>query len=343
MRQTAALSSKDSRMRPSLCTRVAATAILLASLLPSTASAIIEGAVDSNTMDSPWAGVGSITIGTGTYSGALIAPNYVLTAAHVVSGRAPGDITFNLNFGGDLTHRIAADAVFVQPGYTGGVGIQGTGTKDLALIRLAQPAPAGVPIYDLYTDHLPQSAIITMVGYGAGGTGLAGPTINPRPDVKRVGANVAECFAFTPGIESCGIAALTGTGPRAVYFFDFDAPAAPGQPDGGRLPNEVSFAGGDSGSPAFVNVHGQWRVAGVNTFSGRLGESGPIGVYGSVGGGVLLSDDNGAWVRGVMSQPAAGSGVQPPVPEPRTWFLLCLGLPLLAWATMRNRVSAHRR
>lgn len=329
-------------MTLSLCTRIAATAILLAGFLPSTTHAVIEGAVDPNSMDSPWAGVGSITIGTGTYSGTLVAPNYVLTAAHVVGSRAPGDITFNLNFGGDLTHRIAADAVFVQPGYTGGVGIQGTGTKDLALIRLAEPAPAGVPIYDLFTDHLPQNAIITMVGYGSGGTGLAGPTIPARPDVKRLGANVAECFAFTPGIESCGIAALTGSGPRAIYFFDFDAPAAPGQPDGGRLPNEVSFAGGDSGSPAFVNVHGQWRVAGVNTFSGRLGENGPIGVYGTVGGGVLLSDENGAWVRSVMSQPTSGTAVQPPVPEPRTWFLLGVGLPLLARAAMRRRTSAHR-
>ena len=132
-------------MRLPLPTRVAATAILLASLFPSTASAIIEGSVDANSMDSPWAGVGSITIGTGTYSGALIAPNYVLTAAHVVSGRAPGDITFNLNFGGDLTHRIVADAVFVQPGYTGGVGIQGTGRSNSRPARRRPRSGRGSP------------------------------------------------------------------------------------------------------------------------------------------------------------------------------------------------------
>jgi len=303
------------------------------------AHAIIDGAVDANTVQSPWAGVGSVTIGAGTYSGALIAPDYVLTAGHVVSGRKPEEITFNLNFGGDLTQRIAVEAVFVQPGYTGGAGLQGSGTRDLALLRLAQPAPAGVPIYNIYDGLLPQGSILTLVGYGGGGSGLSGPVDTPRPSVKRIGANVAECFAYTPGLESCNLQALTGAGPRALYFFDFDAPTEPGKPANNGLANEASLAGGDSGSPAFVNVHGQWQLAGVNTFSGRATETGPIGTYGSVGGGVLLSDENGFWVRSVIASPQNGTGVQPPVPEPRTWFLLMLGLLLLARAVKSPLLS----
>ena len=299
------------------------------------AYAIIDGAVDANTVQSPWAGVGSVTIGTGTYSGTLIAPNYVITAGHVVGNRKPEEITFNLNFGGDLTHRIAVAAVFVQPGYTGGAGLQGSGNRDLALLRLAEPVPAGVPIYDIFDGLLPQGSILTLVGYGGGGTGLTGAIDSPQATVKRVGANVAECFAFTPGFESCNVAALTGPGPRALYFFDFDPPAEPGKPYNG-LANEATLAGGDSGSPAFVNVHGQWRLAGVNTFSGRAKENGPIGAYGSVGGGVLLSDESGLWVRSVIMSPQSSTGAQPPVPEPRTWFLLCLGILLLVRA-MKSR------
>jgi hypothetical protein len=321
--------------------RALAPALFAALCGSGVAHAIIDGAIDHNTVQSSWAGVGSITIGTGTYSGTLVAPNYVLTAAHVVGNRRPEEITFNLNFGGDLTHRIVAEAVFVQPGYTGGAGLQGSGNRDLALIRLSEPAPAGVPIYSIFEGLLPQGSILTLVGYGGGGTGLTGPTEQPHPAVKRVGANVAECFAHTPGFESCNLPALTGPGPRALYFYDFDGPATPGKPSNG-LANEAALAGGDSGSPAFVNVHGQWQLAGVNTFSGRVTEKGPIGMYGSVGGGVLLSDENGHWLRSVMAPHQDQTGTRSTLPEPRTWFLLGLGLLLVA-RSVHTEVVKRRR
>ncbi len=310
------------------------------------ALAVVDGEVDPNTVESPWAGVGSVTVGKGTYSGTLIAPNYVLTAAHVVGRRPPEQITFNLNLGGDLTHRIPAAEVFVHPMYRGVTGFQPGGEYDLAVIRLAEPAPAGVPIYPLYDDDLLQGSVITFVGYGGGGMGAIGTTENPDPAVKRVGSNVAECFAFTMGPDNCDLIDLVGNGPRAVYLYDFDAPPGPGQRQNGRLPiGESSLAGGDSGSGTFVFIQGQWRLAAVNTFVTRAGPNGKMSVFGTAGGGVLLSGANGDWVKRVLGDvsppPALDTGMKPGVPEPRSWFLLLLGLSMVTVAVWRQW-RAHR-
>src|ERR1700761_8835214 len=55
--------------------------------------------IDPNTADSPYAGVGAVVVGGQPLSGVLIASQYVLTAAHVVSGQSPSNIQFVLNLG----------------------------------------------------------------------------------------------------------------------------------------------------------------------------------------------------------------------------------------------------
>lgn len=329
--------------------RLMAACLWLVLALP--AHAIVDGEVDPNAMDSPWAGVGSLSIGSGTYTGALIAPNYVLTAAHVVSGRSPAEITFNLNFGGDLTHRIGVEAVYVRPGFRTAEGVKRGGEYDLAVLKLSEPVPAGTPIYGLYEDELPQGAVLTFVGYGGGGIGVIGVTEPPDPSIKRTGGNVAECFAFTMGEESCGVEAFTGLGPKSIYIYTFDSPAAKrGQTRGRLLTGEAALAGGDSGSPAFVYVQDGWRIAAVNTFAGRSGEKGKMSVYGTIGGGVLLSGENGHWIHSIIAPADSGAHVppvapsQPHVPEPRTWFLLAIGVVNVIVALWRQkaRVSAAR-
>lgn len=41
--------------------------------------------IDPNTTSSPWSGVGSVVVNGAPYSGVVVAPNFVLTAAHVAS------------------------------------------------------------------------------------------------------------------------------------------------------------------------------------------------------------------------------------------------------------------
>ena len=118
--------------------------------------------VDANTIGSDYAGVGSLWVdaaGPGGFLGSAtaISPTHVLTAAHMLDHDdngsidvAPADVAFVLNYGGDLSHVIAASALTVHPDWTG-FGNPST-NDDVAVIELSSALPAGVPIYALNTD-----------------------------------------------------------------------------------------------------------------------------------------------------------------------------------------------
>ncbi|RTL52750.1 MAG: S1 family peptidase [Rhodocyclaceae bacterium] len=273
--------------------------------------------VDANRAASPWAGVGSISAAGQTFSGALVARDYVLTAAHVAAGLVPGHATFNLNAGGDLSEQVAISNVFVHPGYRG--VDRNHVANDIALIKLAQPVPDGVPIYGLYRNRLPPGATLTMVGYGASGQGDLGVSRRADPAVKRVGKNVADNLG--PGGN--------GSNAQAVYYFDFDGPdAAKNRMGGLTLGNrtETSLADGDSGSPAFVRDRsGHWLLAGVNTF-----RFGPAATFGNGGGGQNVAT-YAEWIDGILLAPAT------PIPEPDVAMLLPLGALFLAEKFRRRK------
>lgn len=270
--------------------------------------------VDLNTADSPFAGVGSISTSSGVYSGVLIAPGYVLTAAHVAGGLAPSDVTFNLNVGGDLTQRISAAQIYVNPGYTGFSSTH-PADGDLAIIKLAQDAAAGTPSYGLYRDSFAAGTTLTLVGYGASGNGDVGITVGPSASVKRVGENNADLFA----------ASTDGKIARSLYYFDFDGPNQTTNVIGGRtLGNtlETTVASGDSGSPAFIkDSNGHWLLAGINTF--RWGSD---VTFGNGGGGQVISSYAG-WIDSVVT----------PVPEPSPATMLLSALGLVGLAARRQR------
>lgn len=241
--------------------------LLVALALAGDARAVVDGVVDPNTTASPWAGVGSLShAGGGTFSAVVIAPNAVVTAAHVVAGSAPESWTFNLNVGGDLTARLQVASIRVHPGYQGsGRGHDGLAHDDIAIVRLAGIVPFGTPLYELARRAPRPGERLVLVGYGSGGSGAGGASVPADPAVKRVGANVVEQVYQDPG----------GAGRVELYRFAYT-------PLPGGSPLEATLAGGDSGSPAFVREPEGWRLAGINTFiySSR-GRSG--------GGGVSLA------------------------------------------------------
>lgn len=248
-----------------------------------------ERRVDPNTRSSPWSGVGSLSVihadtgeVQGNYTAAAIDVAHVVTAAHVVHGKVPEQVRFNLNFGGDLTRQIVASEVHVHPNYGGFRPDPRTGFvhDDLAIVRLSAPLPFGVAIYRIYPHPLPPRSVLTLVGYGGAGDGVNGVTVPGQPSVKRVGRNVLDRV----------VRDNNGSNALEIYLFDFDGPdAASNRMGGGTLGNDVeaSLAGGDSGSPALVpGPQGAWWIAGVNTFVAPQGAG--RDKFGSIGGGMLL-------------------------------------------------------
>jgi hypothetical protein len=252
--------------------------LLLALALADDARAVVDGIVDPNTATSPWAGVGSLTSARGgTYSAVVIAPNAVLTAAHVVGGGAPESWTFNLNLGGDLTARLPVASIRVHPSYQGFVpGRDGVAHHDIAVVRLGSVVPFGTPIYELARRAPRPGERLILVGYGIGGSS-GSASIPPNPAVKRVGANVVEWVYQDLG----------GAGRVELYRFAYN-------PLPGGSPLEATLAGGDSGSPAFIREPDGWRLAGINTYV----YSSPVG---RGGGGVAVADYR-EWIVSVVAR-----------------------------------------
>lgn len=331
---------------------VAGLGLLGALLLGSgQARAIVGGAgIDPNTVDSPWAGVGSVTVRNGgVYSGALIGRRHVLTAAHAVAGvRNPrADISFNLNYGGTLSHHFRARAIHILPAFQGArPGPDGIWFGDMAIIELSEDVPEGVPVYPLYGQPslgLPRDSTLTLVGYGAHGDGFGELAADGNPGVKHVGQNRLDVLI---GRKDSRV--------PEVFMFGFDAPAAeafkPAPAAGRPLAAEAGFAGGDSGSPVFILHDNVWKILGIATFNaGTPRSSGNNVKFGAIEGGTFVAPHTD-WIESVLNtrpedRPDAGESPRPdapssPLPETGLAASMLAGIGLLLWIARRK---ARRR
>jgi hypothetical protein len=158
--------------------------------------------------------------------GTLIAPHWVLTAAHVGAEVKRG-------------HRItvgetdyAVDAVIVHPDWEGEA-------HDLALLRLASPVE-DMPPARLYRGSAEIGRGVVLVGYGDFGTGLSGPQANDR-NVRGATNRIDEATDLW-------------------LKFSFDPPDHP------RTTRLEGVSGpGDSGGPAFLEGVQAETLVGVSS------------------------------------------------------------------------------
>lgn len=189
----------------------------------------------NGTPTSSFPSVGIVGDSSGGFcSGTLIAPQYVLTAGHCAEGVANTAGRFRLG-----ATNYATSQVILHPQYNGDLIGEDT-ANDIAIFKLNQPVSGVTP--SPISRSVPQvGQLLTLVGFGAGGTGNSGH--DGGFGTKRVG---------TTPIDQV-------TSKLIHWRFDNN--------------DESNTAPGDSGGPAFVQVGGVYQVAGV-TSGGDLDSAG---------------------------------------------------------------------
>jgi hypothetical protein len=331
---------------------------------PNLLSSPWSGVVSLNMRYSVSNGSGGFTTSSFICSGAFISPVHILTAAHCIDtngagtpitlgalnvAQGQGDVRVVLNQQATPTAAnsftlAGAIAINMHPDYKGFGVCPAAVTNpsefcindDLAVITLANPAPAGYKVYGVEPNMPGMGTEVTHVGYGTTGNGVAGHTAGSASFfIKRTGRGHIDRPLDEANDE------FNFTGSPEVWVADFDNAAlgidrhctdfsvcSP------ILANDVetNLGGGDSGGPTFVaGAAGEWLLVGNNTFGRRFFDGQISGVFGTAYGGMIL----GSYTEYLES---ATGGLVAVVPEPGTYGMMALGL--LAVGAMVRRRSA---
>lgn len=175
--------------------------------------------------------------------GVLVAPDWVLTAAHVAEEIRPGHVLSVIGDG--VREYVEADTAFIHPDWDGGA-------HDIALVRLRTPVETVAPV-PLYRGRDEAGRVLLIGGAGDFGTGKTGPKKNDgrlRAATNRIDEasdNWLE-FRFDPPDEATDLEGVSGPG--------------------------------DSGGPGFLEVDGVRYVAGVSSGQSTRDTGGHEGLYG---------------------------------------------------------------
>lgn len=177
--------------------------------------------------------------------GTLIAPRWILTAAHVAAELAPNDLA---EVSGTI---VRIDKVILHPDWHQVADVK----TDLALIHL-KSAVTHVRTANLYTGTDEAGMLVTFVGRGSTGTALTGDT----------------------GVEDRRLRAATNRVEKAespYLQFRFDAPGEPNVTELEGISGE-----GDSGGPAYIERAGKLYIVGVSSWQDAKPTNHQEGRYG---------------------------------------------------------------
>ena len=258
--------------------------------------------------------VGLLAVGSSVRaSGTLIAPNVVLTAAHVFDAGSPVNTIF-FTVGGS-TYDV--QTVVLSPTWTGFNASIGKG-DDIAMIvltsRVTNVAPAS-----LYTGTDELGHVGIDVGFGYSGTGSTGHSGDFG--TKRAGPNSVDQFGdFFNNVS------------HNILLQDFDKPGDPNLSTFGSttpLAQESLITQGDSGGGMFIDFGTGPLLVGVHSFLDDQNNDGILSNYGDIGGSTRVSA-NLAFIETLVT-----------VPEPASFVLFALGIlgVGVAQAPLRKRNS----
>ena len=210
-------------------------------------------------------------------SATLIAPDWLLTAAHNLI--AASSATFTIN-GAAYT----SSQLFLNPSWQSGNPLS---AYDVGLVHLSAPV-LGITPATLYTDSSEFGLTGTFVGFGLTGTGLTG--YRTLDNKKRAFQNVIDGDFGNPSV-------LLGS--------DFDNPHNPADNSFGEstpLTLEGAVAPGDSGGGVFITIGSQTYLAGVISFIAGTDGNGNAD-YGDVSGFGRVSGLY-PWIAATVPEPS---------------------------------------
>ncbi|NCC85837.1 MAG: trypsin-like serine protease [Clostridia bacterium] len=212
---------------------------------------------------------GVVRISVGGYFGTgvlLHDGRTILTSAHLLADITSAiDVRFETIAGEQVIEAISA---LIHPEYD-----PLNGNHDLALIWLGSPAPMQAERYALYRDIDEVNQVMTMVGYGATGTGSTGANLYQSQPSRTITVNRFEADAALlttmPGTDI-----VWQPAPGSQLLADFDNGLTVNDALGvllglwntGEGDSEGLIAPGDSGGPAFIGH----TVAGIASYTARL-------------------------------------------------------------------------
>lgn len=266
--------------KPILQVVLGASVFSLSALFPLRGEAIVIRHDRSDSLyqelatQSQFAPVGRI----GAVSGTLIAPDWVLTAAHINGS------TFTLGGGSyDVSENIP------HPNWNGDV----TSGFDVRLLRLSTPVPNVTPAL-IYGGNQELGQVGTFVASGATGDGIAGATL--PSGTKRAAQNQLDAFGVNTGSPG-SLTINFNDGPLLLADFDHPVDASLSfLGSSAPLNLEGTLASQDSGGGTFVLVGNTWLLAGVHSFIFDVDSNGSSTQYGG-GFGITRVSPHADWIQ----------------------------------------------